>query len=94
MTKDYEALREAVARAIFVAATGMNWNDQADAALSTVREVLREPTPDMVRAFHEAETEDAAVGVPADTVWQNNERLCRATWPAMLAASALGGGDE
>lgn len=70
-----------------------DWLAQADAALAVVREALREPMPAMERAFHDAETEDAAIGVPADTARANNERLCRAVWPAMLAASALRGSD-
>ncbi len=61
----------------------------ARAAIRAGHEAIQEPSAEMVSAFHEAETEDAAVGAFADTVRQNNERLCRAVWPAMLAASPL-----
>ena len=89
----HNELREAVARAL---------NDHSDRpadelaslVLYVVRDALREPTREMARAFHDTETEDAAVGAPEDTIRAMNERLSRAVWPAMLAASPLGGGDE
>ncbi len=62
---------------------------KARAAIRAVHEAMRELSAEMVSAFHKAEAEDADVGVFADTVRQNNERLCRAVWPAMLAASPL-----
>lgn len=96
MTPEYQALREAVARALCAAdgydpdsapaahPTAARWRsyrDSADAALRVVREALQAPTHEMQAA---AEREAGVFGAAA------GPRI----YAAMLAASALGGGDE
>ena len=91
MTKD--ELREAVAKALCLQFYGTEWDatpefrqdfsrGMADAALTVVREALREPTRVMIVA---------AMGYePVDF----SNTGCACDWRAMLAASPLGGGDE
>ena len=81
MTPD--ELREAVARAIESADQTLRplpeWRlAMADAALSTVREALQQPTPEMLLAWARLQNDASAID----------------DWRAMLAASALGGGHE
>lgn len=77
----YEELREAVAEAIDGAASSANYFAQADAALATVREALREPSEEMQRAAGRR-----LVRAP-----RADDTIYAATWRTMLAASPLGG---
>jgi hypothetical protein len=85
-------LREKVARAIESADQTLRplpeWRlAMADAALAVVREAMREPTPEMLKAAHREED------LCAIHNYGGSPRV-EDTWAIMLAASPLGGGDE
>jgi hypothetical protein len=85
MTPD--ELREAVARALPEYLGTMNRLLLADAALAVVREALREPSVDMLKAAHHEEDQCAIHNYGGSPRVED-------IWAIMLAASSLGGGDE
>jgi hypothetical protein len=87
-----EELREAVARAIDNADQTLRplpeWRlALADAALAAVRDALREPTMEMLKAAHHEEEQCAIHNYGGSPRVED-------IWAIMLAASSLGGGDE